>query len=430
MSRTTDRLTQLFPEAYSAREPGSLLYRVLDAIGAELEKVDEATRALLKSHWINYASGAALDGLGSIFGVTRRLLSNGEYEPDEAFRLRLRSVVPLFTGGGTRPAVVGAVRSALGLPFNLADLRLGPQYAALQAEIEALVRFEEFSPKPEEVADNRVTRVTVSPGVDAHEVILVVDVPLVFEEQPRITWTFTTGAARFVSVELKGTGKGVASKGSLFIPQGSALILSTRDAAGTLSAAMGSTDVSDSFTALDGVSPARLPAIPLGRSEWVFRARGSFDTAVFDVDTFDLPSFRVQLQWQRRQPLSFDVIVPYFLKQTVEALAQHYGYKGDVLVYEGIPRERLQEVVNDTRAAGVKGSVHFSLRFFDDLAPRDTPVQILGQHTVTEDTRPAESLTVGSLQSVVDSQDLKESFGIGAVHDVATFDGVHVFTNQ
>lgn len=430
MSLKTDRLTQLFPEAYAAREPGSLLYRLLDAIGAELEKVDDATKALLKSHWINYASGAALDGLGAIYGVSRRLLRNGSLESDGAFRLRLKSVVPLFTGGGTRPAVVGAVRSALGLPFDLADLKLGPQYAQLLAEIDALVRFNEFSPKPEEVSDNRVAQVTVGPGLDANELTLVVDVPMVFEEVPRIIWTITASSARFLTVQLKGTNLGVASKGTLFLPAGSQLILSTKDAAGTLSAAVGATDVTNQFTALDGTSPARLPNIPLGRSEWVFRARSGFDTAVFETDTFDLPSYRVQLQWQRRQPLSFDIIVPYFLKQTVQALATRYGYKGDILVYEGIPLDKLQDVVNDTQAAGVRGSVQFSLQLYDDLAPRDTPVQIQGVHAVKEDTRPAESLTVGSLETAVDKQDLKEKFGIGGVFDVGAFDGAYVFTNQ
>src|SRR5689334_17352703 len=117
MSYKTDRLIDLFPQIYAARTTDSLLHQLLDAIGAELLDADDTIRQLLTSHWIGYAGGAALDGLGAIFGVTRRSLPNESLESDEAFRLRLRAVVRLFTGGGTRRAVLGAVRSALGLPF-------------------------------------------------------------------------------------------------------------------------------------------------------------------------------------------------------------------------------------------------------------------------------------------------------------------------
>ena len=45
--------------------------RLADAIGRELIGEDEAIKALLKSHWLDYASVPALDGLAATFSVTR-----------------------------------------------------------------------------------------------------------------------------------------------------------------------------------------------------------------------------------------------------------------------------------------------------------------------------------------------------------------------
>src|SRR5260370_28128127 len=99
MSYKTDRLVDLLPDAYAAAERESLLHQLLDVVGAELMVADAAVKRLLKSHWVDYATGAALDGLGAIYGVARRSLRDGSLETAAAFRQRLRSVVLLFTGG-------------------------------------------------------------------------------------------------------------------------------------------------------------------------------------------------------------------------------------------------------------------------------------------------------------------------------------------
>ena len=119
MSYKTDRLARLFPDVYSARETEALLYKLLDAIAAELMAADEAVKQLLKSHWVDYAAGTALDGLAAIYGISRRSLPGAlpaelRPEPDELFRQRLKSLVSQFTGGGTLEAIKGAVRSAYG----------------------------------------------------------------------------------------------------------------------------------------------------------------------------------------------------------------------------------------------------------------------------------------------------------------------------
>jgi phage-related baseplate assembly protein len=140
MSYKTDELTNVLPDAYAVDDAESLIYKLLDAFGAELMTADEKVKRLLKSHWVNYAEGPALDGLAAVFGVRRRLLYDGVTpESDDAFRTRLKAVVPTFAGGGTREAVLGAVRSAFGLPFDLRDLNLPEKYDALRTDIESLI---------------------------------------------------------------------------------------------------------------------------------------------------------------------------------------------------------------------------------------------------------------------------------------------------
>src|SRR5262245_18182477 len=195
MSYKTDKLVVLFPDSYAAVETESLLYKLLDVIGAALVRSDEAVKQLLRSHWVDYASGGALDGLGSIYGVERRLLRDGALETDDVFRQRLKSIVRLFTGGGTPPAVIGAVRSAVGLPFDLAQLNLPPEFNGLREDIENLIYLEEFSPTGE--------RLRGTSTVDTGQVILTLEIPGVRGTRPAIQWTFATGSKHVLSLELK-----------------------------------------------------------------------------------------------------------------------------------------------------------------------------------------------------------------------------------
>ena len=122
-----------------------------------------------------------------------------------------------------------------------------------------------------------------------------------------------------------------------------------------------------SFTNLDGSTPAVLPQVPVGRSHWSFRAQsGLFDISLFDeLNTFDLPLFDVEVNWLRYEPLTFDVHVPYFLKEAVAGLALFINTRAICLCLKGLPVETLVDVVDQTRAAGVRGSVQFSLNFLD-----------------------------------------------------------------
>lgn len=425
MSYKTDRLIDLFPHVYAAHDSTSLLYKLLDAIAAELMQADETVKRLLKSHWVAYAEGPALDGLGAIFAVTRRTLRDGMPETDAAFRQRLQSVVPLFTGGGTRQAVLGAVRSALGLPFDLDQLGLPPEQDALRREIEDLVTLEEFAPTR---AIIRGTTVTLRD--DASELQLDLTPETVREGQPEIHWLFTRGSGR--NLELRVAEQGIRAAPELLVPPNQPLIL-TNDENGHLRAQIGRQEVTRFFTNLDGSRPARLPPVPRERSTWIFHARsGIFDaphteaSGGFDHDTFDLPQFQVELLWVRYQPLTFAVRVPYFLRQTVEQLRARRGYTGNLLVFEGLPPEAIPAVVDQTRAAGVQATVSFSLYFVETHNQTDA-LRLSGTSHHTETLELDAILRVGSLKSLQEQHDTRDRLRIGGVLDLATFDGDYGF---
>jgi hypothetical protein len=420
MSYKTDRLVDLFPAVYAVRDRTSLLYRLLDAAGAEFMAADGAIKALLKSHWVDYANGPALDGLGAIFGVERRRLLDGSLEPDNAFRLRLKSIVPLFTGGGTRRAILGAVRSALGLPFDLAQLNLPPQFSALRQDLENLVRLEEFSPQ------NQRLVVEISDPSQAGSLILDAPIPSVYAESPLIEWTFTHGSGRRLHLERLGSGLGAQSIDDLIFPEGETLRLSRRTD-GSLAAFLGTNDVSSMFQGLGG-NPAVMPELPPQGSQWLFTAEsGLFDFGIFDqFDTFDRPLFRVEMTWISHQPLTFDVYVPYFLKSEVDRLVQVHNYPGAIFAYEGLDQEVIQAVIDLARAAGVRGSVQFSISFSEDHAQQET-FQMDVNHSIQEEANQDEALQVDSQATLSEQHDLAERFVVGGVYDFSSFDGVFGF---
>jgi hypothetical protein len=327
-------------------------------------------------------------------------------------------VVPFFTGGGTVEAVKGAVRSALGLPFDLDDLRLPPAFDALRADIDALVQLTEFSPIAE-----RVTALSAPADEEFSEAVVVFDLPSVGESFPRIEWTGLSGGGRLLRLERLGAGgSGVQSLPAFLLPAGQTLAL-TADADGSLHATIETRDVSAFFTNLDGSAPARLPLIPEARSEWQFRARGSvYGLSVFDgANTFGLPQFRVEVGRVRLQRLTFDVRVPFFLQEAVAELKRRHGYTGELLVYEGLPFDRIQEVIRQSAAAGVRGNLTFSLNFFETHSA-DEDGRVLARHRVVEDTAPGESLLVANVNRLDENQAPLEGFALGGIFDVARFD--------
>jgi len=423
MSYKTDRLVALFPDAYAAGDRGALLYKLLDAVGAELMVADASVKRLLKSHWVAYAEADALDRLGANFGVERRRLASGALEGDEAFRGRLRAIVSLFTGGGTVEAVKGAVRSALGLPYHLDQLKLPPAFAALRSDIEALVQVHEFSPKVDEVLEGTVVAVALPDGrSQAARLTALVNASTVSASLPRITLTVDRGSAARLQLQCQETGEGFRSRDGFVLAAGSSAVF-TADARGALSALVDGSEQAAQFTALDGVATARMPAVPATASRWVVQAQGGlFDLAAFDAAATDLPAFHVAISRVVLQPLTFDVQVPFFLADAVRQLQRLHGYGGDILVFEGIAPERIQQVVDQTRAAGVRGAVQFTLHFLDDQAMQEQ-FHGDGQWQWLDDQASDDALTAANTNDASEDHPMAERLTLAGVFDVSRFEG-------
>ena len=436
MSFKTDRLVALFPEAYAARERDALLHRLLDGLGSELMHADAAVKDLLKSHWIDYTKGGGLDGLGALLGVARRLLPDGTPEGDDTFRPLIRATVPSFIGGGTVEAIKGAVRAALGLPYDLALLQkqlAGPGgnvsqgIADLVTGFAALVRVEEFSPKSEVMLGSAVPTATGSTAA------VDVNFATIQELPPRIVWAFTRGSGGHLSLVRQDTGAGIMSKREFAVPEGGELVLFGQGTA-SFSASIGTANVTSSFVDIGGTSPPALPPIPAGGSKFIFSAKqaGTFDVSLFDRNgTFDAAVFSVRMEWTRFQPLMFDVVVPYFVDAAVARILAGTGYEGRFKLFKGLSHNAIQRVVDTSRAAGVRGMVQYSLSLpgestermpWEDQNATDA-LSLAGEDHRRETHDADEILASGALDSAAEVHDAREHFAIGGVFNHSVFDG-------
>jgi hypothetical protein len=445
-SYKTERLVDLFPKVFAADDTESLLHKVLDAIGSEFMHVDEDLKHLLKSHWVNYAESGALDGLGAVFGIKRRVTRSGQLETDEAFRARLRTIVPLFAGGGTRRAILGATRSALGLPFDASQLQLVPHFigeqpadpdAVLQKirdEVDNLITLEEFSPQGVRMQSTPADVINLDEG---YELRLTVTIPSadVREIRPRITVTFDEGgtyAFSLTRIDNRGQSHGIRTRTPIriearqklgFTVQGDRLVVTLDEVVYP----------ENPFVALDG-GVATMPTVPQGRSDWIFRNEGGrFDREApyetrFDFDTFDPSSaFTVEMLWLRYQPLTFTVTVPYFIKEAVAQIVKKHGYDGDLFTYEGLPIHAIPDVVNSTRAAGVEAIVQFILNFYEDHVIEERLAGTIEGRFAEDADLTQDKLLIANANRVEESQDMADRFVFGAFFDMSNFDTQYAF---
>jgi hypothetical protein len=103
-----DRMIARMPFVYHTEDPSNI--RKLITIESEqLCLLYDELEDVQHSHWVDTASGFALDALGSLLSTPRRA-----GETDSAFKARLKAVLPTFTGGGTIPHLKKIVAGALG----------------------------------------------------------------------------------------------------------------------------------------------------------------------------------------------------------------------------------------------------------------------------------------------------------------------------
>lgn len=90
-----DSLMARYPEFYY-KESGGNFYKVEQIEASQLCLIRDMLEEVRDNHWIDYASGPALDHMGKLLGITRR-----EDEDDETLKLRIKATIPTLAGGGT-----------------------------------------------------------------------------------------------------------------------------------------------------------------------------------------------------------------------------------------------------------------------------------------------------------------------------------------
>jgi len=117
-----DRLMSRIPEAYYKVSDGNL-YKVEQVEASQLCLIRDMLEDVQEAHWVDYALGPALDHMGKLFGITRRV-----DESDSTLRLRIKTMIPTLTGGGTLESLARAIVPILGVSES--DIVLSDGYLA------------------------------------------------------------------------------------------------------------------------------------------------------------------------------------------------------------------------------------------------------------------------------------------------------------
>jgi len=106
---SSDKIFSRLPDFYKYWVKTSIIYKLVKAVGKELDFTKENVYDMMRSHWIETASGVDLDMLGSIFGLKRM-----KEEGDEMYRARIMRAIVDFTGGGTIYSISSLLKNLLG----------------------------------------------------------------------------------------------------------------------------------------------------------------------------------------------------------------------------------------------------------------------------------------------------------------------------
>lgn len=90
-----DRMLERYPIVYHTEDPSNIR-KTVEIEAEQLCAIAETLSDIQYAHWVDTASGFALDALGSALATPRR-----PGESDFDYRSRLKAVLPTFTGGGT-----------------------------------------------------------------------------------------------------------------------------------------------------------------------------------------------------------------------------------------------------------------------------------------------------------------------------------------
>jgi hypothetical protein len=302
MMKTSDRITERLPGFYNARERNSLLYRLINSFAKAISEQQKELFSVMKAHWVDTAYGGDLDILASLFELTRKM-----GEDDDDFRLRIKSAILDFRGGGT----VEAIRVALA------------RYLAIPVEDVVLI---ENPPYPKSLpfkVRSRDKWMMSSSSIN--------------DEKCAITISIADGEVRKPTII--NLDNNLSLKYDEIIKAGETLTI--RDGAATL-------DGIDVTAKLVAEKPREVLTIPRKSSAWQYReglsdTLGRFNDGKFDEHVFykDVPATNIRFDWTANLIAAFEVRVPS------SALEKH-----------NVTKSKVEELVNTIKAVGIKAIVN------------------------------------------------------------------------
>jgi len=111
------KLIEYFP-SLTPRESDSTIVKFLDAFSSEADDFGDDLDTIRESHYVDLASGDALDEIGKQYGP----LGRRDERDDSSYRTYLKSLVQVFQYRGTVPGIIAATSAGLGIRERYVDV--------------------------------------------------------------------------------------------------------------------------------------------------------------------------------------------------------------------------------------------------------------------------------------------------------------------
>lgn len=299
MAIRAEKVAARLPHFYLSWDRSSVVSGLVESVGKRMEETEKDFAWIMRSHWVDTASGKDLDRLGALFSIPR-----GE-ERDSDYRGRLKTAIISYKGGGTVSSIKMMARIALGLPQDYTvEVRENPLF--MRKKTWKMRANGEWTVDPRSIKSS----------------------------EPDITIAVDTKDSRIVSPTITNvdTGESVTFYGELNF--GDKLNLSKGQAL---------LNGRDETQKLSSTKPFSMPR---RKTKWQYTESIGSNIAVFDKAYFDKSVFAVDItssitfEWAAYQPASFEVLIP-------KALLERSGARP----------EYVQRLVDSVKACGVKGEV-------------------------------------------------------------------------
>jgi hypothetical protein len=287
---SSDKIFSRLPDFYKYWLKTSVIFKLVKAIGTELDYAKESVYNMMLSHWIETASDGDLDLMGSIFNLKRM-----EGEDDERYRGRIVRAIVDFTGGGTLYALSSMLKNMVGEEVQIVENP--PTEAAYEVNVMSGDTWTLGSDSVEE-------KVTPTIEIEASDRI----------ENPSISnLDFNT----YVNI------KGVFEKGDKIVIEKDKCYVNNVEVSGKL----------ESKTVF-----LHRRASTWKYSELIREKIGVFDSSYFDESIFAVstPKAKVKFKWTRFQPATIAVKI-----------------RREALNRSNYTKEYVKEVLDSIKAAGV-----------------------------------------------------------------------------